>query len=234
MAQVLFNPQIDGIIGKIGNETYSRVQSGYIVKKSPNPGKRNRINPSGAQIKFRSYFSQVQRSWITCSLSQMEAWHVIASKSTFINKFGMKYTGDGYHLFLRLNQNRLIIGESIVLDAPCIQQLHQIPAATLIVSGAPDKSLIFSYDSSYFFAETTYIVYCSPPLSPGIRYINNEWRNIAVMPINDSGLCDITTVYLRYYKDIVAGKKIFLKLIPVHIPSGTPGIPVYSSCVLIK
>jgi len=231
MAQVQFNPQITGIIGKIGRETYSRVQSGYVVKTTPNPTKNRRIAPSSSQIIFRQYFSQVQRSWINCTPQQMTAWHDIAKISTFINKFGLKYSGDGYHLFLRLNQNRLIIGKPIIYDAPAVVGIHQISSIAASVVIAYKAVICLLYDGSQYSGETTYIIYSTPALSPGINYIGNEYRNIQVSQLDYYGTLGIVDNWKLKFGEPLLNKKYFFKLVPIHIASGQVGYPLFCSCI---
>lgn len=226
MAQIQFNPHITGIVGKIGQLTYSRNQSGYVVKSTPYPSKRKLKAPSSSQIKYRGYFSQVQRSWIKCSQQQMEDWHYVAKKSTFINKFGAKYPGDGYHLFLRLNQNRLIIGQPIYFDAPNITYVKQLNKFSVDATPGSREIVNIFYDATESASDTTYIIYATYPLSPGINYTSNQYRNIGILTLDPSNVSDITTLYTDLFGVFPPNKKIFFKLTPVSISTGIAGLNI--------
>ena len=233
MAQVEFNPQISGMIGKVGRETYSKAQSGYVVKTTPYPSRNKRKAPSSGQIKYRGYFGQVQRSWIKCTQEQMAAWYDMAKKATFINKFGAKYPGDGYHLFLRLNQNRLIIGEGINYEPPTQPAGAQLNKITIEATPGSKGIVNIYYDHTQTTDDTTYIAYATKSQSAGVRYISNEWRNIAVITAEDADVTDITKQYVAVFGYAIELKKIFIKLQPIDIASGTPGMAITANTIVL-
>jgi hypothetical protein len=233
MAQVKLSPQIIDIAGSIGEHTFSRVQSGIAIKSKPHPNRNALLAPSSSQILYRSYFSQVQRTWITLSQDQMIAWHNVAPKATFINKLGDKYKGDGYHFFLRCNQNRLIIGETIILDPPSITDVSQLNTFSIFATGSGKIVIQITFSGFTTDKHTAHIIYCSRPLSPGIFYCKNSYRIIGIIPPSTSNDVDITLLYLAVFNQITTGKKIFCQLLPINTMSGIQGYYIRSNTIIL-
>lgn len=148
------------------------------------------VTPS--QAISRNQLSKVSRAYKQLSDSQMAAWAALAEHLKGISTFGLAAEMTAHNAFVRINENRSMVGMSLLSDAP--EYISDVPEVeyedvwvtqrrtviTGIVSPNPNYRLI---------------VKMSTGLSVGI---SNGWsKTVIVMPggIDDWGDANVTYLY---------------------------------------
>lgn len=71
-----------------------------------------------AQATTRNQLSRISREYKQLSDSQMQAWEVLASHMKAASSIGNPAEMTAHNAFVRINSNRLLVGKSILRDAP--------------------------------------------------------------------------------------------------------------------
>lgn len=72
----------------------------------------------GAQLVRRASLKKISKSWKELTSDQMRDWDRLAETATGQSVFGQAAQLFGMNLYVRLNSNRAMAGESLIADAP--------------------------------------------------------------------------------------------------------------------
>ena len=73
---------------------------------------------TGAQLIRRASLKKISKSWKELTSDQMRDWDRLAETATGQSVFGQVAQLSGMNLYVRLNANRAMAGESLIADAP--------------------------------------------------------------------------------------------------------------------
>ena len=73
---------------------------------------------TGAQLARRASLKKISKSWVALTNEQRSEWDRLAEHATGASSLGQKAELSGMNLYVRLNANRVMAGETIVADAP--------------------------------------------------------------------------------------------------------------------
>jgi len=125
MAVVKYGAIVTDIKGKIGGTVFQGGRSGGIIKNKPNVGGKNSRLLESVQDEVRQQkmlnFSLITKSWGFLDDNQRNSWAGLLGVWTFINKFGEVYNGTPYQIFMACSINRLILTNSLLINAPAVQ-----------------------------------------------------------------------------------------------------------------
>ena len=82
--------------------------------------------------------SKITKSYKTLTAEQMKAWENLAQHASGQSVFGQKAELSGINLYVRLNANRVMAGESIIADAP----LGQVAVPNVEYSNVSDRKSV--------------------------------------------------------------------------------------------
>lgn len=76
---------------------------------------------TSAPLARRASLKKISKSWVALSNEQRADWDRLAEHASGASVFGQKAQFSGMNLYVRLNANRVMAGESVIADAPAGQ-----------------------------------------------------------------------------------------------------------------
>ena len=76
---------------------------------------------TGAQLARRASLKKISKSWVALTNEQRQEWDRLAEHASGASSLGQKAELSGMNLYVRLNANRVMAGESVIANAPAGQ-----------------------------------------------------------------------------------------------------------------
>ena len=183
-----------------------------------------------AQVVRRASMSKITKSYKTLTAAQMQAWENLAQHCSGASVFGQKAELSGINLYVRLNANRVMAGESIVADAPLGQVA--VPNVEYDTVSVTPQLIVFGgirHQSSPY----KMVVKMSGSQSAGI---SNGWSKTVIISSeveDDWGEADVTSLYLKTIGvEPTPGQKVFIESYWLDTTTGFTG-QVYKDSVIV-
>lgn len=213
--------------GSIGGTVTARNRGGLYQRKRVKP-----TNPqSSYQVSARNRLGTNSQAWRSLTAAQRSAWSALANTLPVRNTLGEPILLAGNQLYNRFNNNLGSVGVSAISDAPTPAAVGSVTAGTLTsTAGTPALSLTLSNTVP---AGTKVQVWLTPPLSPGIANVNKYYRlcgSLAAAATSPANLYSLFTG--RYGAILVAGQKIFVRIVPINTTTGQAGLPTSASAII--
>ena len=176
---------------------------------------------TGAQLARRASLKKISKSWKELTSSQMAEWDRLAEHASGASSLGQKAEISGLNLYIRLNSNRVMAGESIISDAPLGQvavpnvEYDQavITPELILISGIRHQSIPFKL-----------VVKMSGSQSAGV---SNGWSKTVIISSDtedDWGEANVTKLYLKTIGvEPVPGEKVFVETYWLDTSTGFTG-----------
>ena len=183
---------------------------------------------TGAQLARRASLKKISKSWKELSSAQMTGWDRLAEHASGQSSLGQKAEISGLNLYIRLNVNRTMAGESILSDAP--EQLSVLPDVVYDKIWVTPKTVVIKgiiHEDGYKL-----VIKMSAGQSAGV---SNAWSKTVILSPgmeDDWGDANMTTLYFKTIgvKPAV-GEKIFIEMYWLEPASGFTGQSVYATKV---
>ena len=134
MARIKLGAIVTDIKGKVGGHVFQKGRSSIIMRS--NPAKiikaRNQIDSGVGRAAPRNKlnFDKAVKYWSQISLADRLSWSALIGVWQFKNSFGDSYNGTGYQIFIAANLNLLVLGKSMISEAP-IKKVAEFMNVTL-------------------------------------------------------------------------------------------------------
>ena len=183
---------------------------------------------TSAQVVRRASMSKITKSYKTLTDAQMLAWERLAQHTSGQSVFGQAAQLSGINLYVRLNVNRTMAGESILTDAP--EQILALPTVVYDKLWITPKTAVIkgiAHETGYKL-----VVKMSAGQSAGV---SSGWdKTVIITPGMEDDWGDADMTYL-YFKTIgvkpVVGEKIFVEMYWLDPVTGFTGQTSYDSKV---
>ena len=177
---------------------------------------------TNAQVVRRASMSKITKSYRSLTAVQMQEWERLAEQTSGATVFGQKAELSGVNLYVRLNVNRVMAGESMILDAPA--SLSSVPSAFYRLAVVSPSMVIFQ-GIKHKPLPNKLVVKMSAAVSPGI---SNGWsKTVIISPDteDDWGEADLTTLYTKAIGITPeVGQKVFIEVYWMDTETGFAGI----------
>lgn len=230
MAVIKTGPIVADIRGSVGDETFSRNQGGLYVKirKGPNG------LPSDDQLDCQATIRALSRHWSDELTEQQRTdWRTYAHQHPRRNRWGVPTLTNGYTRFIRINAHQYRRYPAVVFPNPPRQGPLYPPTFTFTARGDYDELEIQlpppNYDPPPHVL--TLFAFGGKNLNPGASFYAGPWRYIGYTTW-DGDEWDEVPWEIEYYLDLVATKKLFLKLIAQHSDTGELSAPFQTSTII--
>lgn len=212
MAIIQMGGIVSKISGKIGGQTFANNRAGSFLKNTGTYKKALTHHRSQALAKMTAN----NQKWRALTEIQRSSFNSGAVNFPYLNRLGQTKYYSGYQLFNMFSGNLGLIGSSISFcPAPYTitgnitwEVQASMLAMQLLSFGTPDPNLF-------------YVLYMSPPVSPGRTLPSMSFRTIVV---NNASWFQsdpfITTFYVNRYGQYQAGAKIFWYIDGIHATRG--------------
>ena len=186
---------------------------------------------TNAQVARRASMSKITKSYKNLTAAQMQEWERLAEHASGTSIFGQKAELSGINLYVRLNVNRVMAGEEMIVSAP--DSIESIPnAAYRLVVVSPSR-VVFQ-GIKHQPSPMKLVVKMSAAMSPGI---SNGWSKTVVITPNaedDWGEADITSFYTKTIGITPeVGQKVFIEVYWMDTSNGFTGAENRNSVICI-
>jgi photosystem II stability/assembly factor-like uncharacterized protein len=214
-------------VGKLGGSTITKSRSGIVFKN-----KMSRVNScSEIQVTMRQRITLLSKAWSQLLESQRTSWNIATTYYPQRNYFGDTVYLSGYNLYLKINLQLLLIGQSVIDTAPVRGAYVSIESASALAYNS--LNYLFLSFSPTVPTDFNYKIYASPGLSPGKNYCLSPYRFLGILPANTTSYYDLSTLYLSKIGYIgFVGQRIFIKIIPVNQSTGIEYLPYIFSIII--
>lgn len=218
MAKVKYGAQVVNMSGKLGGQVYSHNASGAYVRNIGTIA----VAPSAAILASQARFASCVAAWKLLSDAERTAWAAATVNYIQLNVFADPYTLNGFNLFMKVNNIRLMYGAAILSFPPFPVQPPQI---TGLLLNQPGGAATLEIDASVAAvpADTVWLIDQTTSISPTINNYKVLLANTLFLDAGDGLPASIYTEYTAKYGAPVSGMRMGTRVTPVHKPSGTPG-----------
>ena len=185
---------------------------------------------TSAQVVRRASLSKISKSYKTLTQSQMLEWERLAEHASGQSVFGQKAELSGINLYVRLNANRVMAGESIVADAPAsIVAVPNVEYSSVTVT----PQLVVFGGIRHQSAPNKLVIKMSVSQSAGI---SNGWSKTVIISSEveeDWGEANVTKLYLKTIGvEPTPGQKVFIEAYWMDTSTGFTG-QVFKDAVIV-
>lgn len=213
--------------GKIGGHVASKNRSGSYFRTKVSP-----VNPqSSFQSAVRAIFTTLSQAWRSLSTAQIAAWNAAVDNFKGTNVFGDIKTPSGMNVFMRLNQNIVNVGGSQI-NVPPTDLSSPDGTEFTATSDVSDTEVELTWASGAVPASTVRVVEATPPVSPGVSFVKNQFRVIANIAAAAVSPQDVWADYVAKFGAPVAGQKIIVRMKDVSLTTGLTSPYYYASLIV--
>ncbi|MBR5431015.1 MAG: hypothetical protein IK119_01375 [Bacteroidales bacterium] len=185
---------------------------------------------TSAQVVRRASLSKITKSYKTLTAEQMIAWENLAQHTSGQSVLGQKAELSGINLYVRLNANRVMAGETIIADAP----VSQVAVPNVLYNDISiTPQLIVFGGIKHESAPYKMVVKMSSSQSAGV---SNGWSKTVIISSeveDDWGEADITKLYLKTIGvEPTPGQKVFIEAYWMDTSTGFTG-QVFKDSVIV-
>ena len=191
--------------GSVGNQTSSRNRSGQYRRARSMPTQPR----TAAQVNARARLTSASAAWRGLTDAQRAAWASFAQSFSVVNSLGSTINLTGSQCFVKVNTVLALTGSAQVTIPPALPSFGPT-LATALTATAGTQAL--SIASTLATGTVTYMVFASPQLSAGVSYCG-QFRYLQNFTIATTNKLDILAAYTAKFGAILAGKKIFVKVV---------------------
>jgi hypothetical protein len=191
--------------GSVGARTSSRNRSGQYVRQRAIPTQPR----TPAQITVRAQFANNSSSWRGLTQTQRNSWTAFGNSFTINNSLGTPINLTGNQVYNKVNGALNASGNASVAVPPALPSF--VPNTVTGVSGTAGTQLL-ELAGAAPASGTQNMIFVSPQVSAGVSF-NGKFAYIGNTGTFASGQYAITTLYQAKYGTLVAGKKVFVKMV---------------------
>lgn len=215
-----------------GNPDQRNKLAGWVASKNRYGNYwRRKVSPVNPQTSYqmaqRQQLGNLSSSWRGLTEAQRQSWIDAAPNFPYIDVFGQPIILAGNALYIALNKNLLNAGETAIDTAPTPVAIPVISiTAVSAAAGTPALTATITPDTvPTGFALAAYV---TPNIGPGKEFVKNRYRFLGTFTAT-TGSVDMLSAWQARFGTLVAGQKIFVKLLLVSTDSGQQGVPVEGS-----
>ena len=216
----------EGFSGSAKGVTARRVGGRNILSVKSRP-----TGPTtNAQVVRRASMSKISKSWKQLTYEQMREWDRLAEHASSATVLGKKTEISGMNLYIRLNVNRAMAGETLLSTAP--ESNVAVPLVEYSNVAVTPQLIVFGgikHESSPY----KLVVKMSGSQSAGI---SNGWSKTVIISSeveDDWGEADVTALYLKTIGvEPTPGQKVFIESYWLDTSTGFTG-QVFKDSVIV-
>lgn len=202
--------------GKIGGHVASKNRSGAYARTKVTP-----VNPQTLfQQLARNLLTSFSQGWRALTQAQRDAWDGATPDFAKSDIFGDQRTPTGKNLYTALNINLSNAGQTVITDPPLPTGAGTVLAGALTVVNAGAKSIVHSGST----AGHTILVFATPGVSPGKKFVKGDYRLIGTFAGAAASPFVATTAYNARFGQPAAGTRVSFKLQSVNDNTGEANV----------
>jgi len=233
MAKVVFGPIVSEARNKQGNLVFSRNASGAFTRAYTMPDETE----TAARLAVWARHAAVQAAWQNdLTAAQRLTWGSFSRRIQRSDVFGAEQILTARHAFNVVNLNRLNIGAALLTEPPPTTRAGALSTASLALD-CDAETLTLNADWPAATAQPAVVLYATPPQSGARLSANGLYKQVAVLPADQSYPTDMWNEYCARmeqptpthpygYDQPRPGEKVFARLKPIDPTTGLAGTPL--------
>lgn len=218
MAKVLFSDLIVGMSGSTAGATYARNRYGSYRRQKVTP-----VNPdTPAQQAQKAILSAFAQGWRVLTQQQRDAWDGAVNNFIGTNIWGNSKRFTGSVLYTRLNSLLASVGQAAISAPPMPAAVPSPGMGAIVITPGTN---VFTVALAPPGAGFTTQIWASPPVSPGVSYVKNLYKQIGVIPGATASPYDFEADYLAVYGIPPIDSKVFIQLVVIQNATGLRSAP---------
>jgi hypothetical protein len=229
VAKINFGAGIADARGSVGGHTFSKNQFGAYLRQKVSP-----VQPrSPEQTLVRQMFGDLAKRWFqVLDSAQRAAWIALAASNPVVDVFGNSQILSGLQLYMRCNRNLQSVGVTVIDDAPADQGVVNFGSLSIAASvGGGTIALTFTPDPTG--ADTYFVVFATPLLSPGKAFTNSFMRQITSRGVNEGSPTSIFNEWVAKYGALALGQRLGVKLSMVNSLNGAASPFLFADTLVV-
>lgn len=203
MAKIKLGAIVVAMSGKLGGHVFAKNRGGAYMRTKTTPS-----NPqTPAQMSVRGAFAAISSSWSALTESARATFNGFVASYSTTDIFGDIKNPSGKTLYQRLNQNLSNSGQPLI--TLCVAPL-EVPFASVITAQYQIAAGKFDVDTANDTTGTELLVFATPPLSQGTKFVKNKLRLLEVFTGGVAITADIFAAYTLKYDAQPAGANIYI------------------------
>jgi len=206
----IFTPNLSG---SAGGTTASRNRGGGYFRNKAIPTNPDTV----AQQAARSILAALSQNWRSLTQAQRDAWDAAVNNFISTDVFGVGRRKTGKNLYTALNANLASVGQATISVPPVPAAVPSAAVASVTIAiGAASYEVVYTPPAASFSVQ----VWATAPLSAGVSYAKNQYRQIDAVIGGGASPLDFQAAYNAKFGVPPAGTKVFAKLVVVQNASG--------------
>lgn len=212
MAKIKFGMMMTDARGKLGGQVFSKNRGGAYVRTKVTPTNPQSVN----QSVVRQLFGTIAQAWSALSNAVRAEWNTAVEAWKTTDIFGDLRTPSGKALHQRLNQQAQVAGYGLITNPPAkLEMVSGVVTAGQLAIGIAEISLTGAYAG----ADARVMLYATPQLSQGTKFVKDKLRNIYNVVANTYAGADAYDAYQTRFGAPTVGDNIYIGIVYV-LPSG--------------
>jgi hypothetical protein len=189
-------------------------------------------NPrTASQTEQRSNLGSLSSSWASLTQAKRDAWDAFSIQDT--DRFGRVTFISGKSAYVALNRNLFNAGGVAITDPPAPVSVPSPTGLTLTGATLPGQSLSLAFLPATIPANNAWLIFATRALSTGKQRISaSEYRLIDALATGTTSPANILAAYQAKFGNLVAGTKVFVRVIAVHDDNGIASAMVATSDII--
>lgn len=191
--KIKFGAMMTDARGALGGQVFSKNRGGAYVRTKVTP-----VNPrSTAQIAVRNRLTTLSQQWRGLTGDQRNAWRAAVSLFAKTDIFGDVKNPSGANLFIKINSNLLMIGQAVIISPP--SSLSVLTTVVQVLQADDSDQSLKLTCSGAVPAGTYMVIRATPPMSPGVKFIKSQLRNVTIIAPAGLAQQDFIAPYISKY-----------------------------------
>lgn len=202
--------------GKVGGHVFSKNRGGAYMRTKVTPNNPNTV----AQQQARAVLSSLSTAWAELADAERLSWNGAVDSYKTTDIFGDLKNPSGFNLFVKLNANLALIGESLLTEAPAKIEVPFAPIASAILD-LSSSTLTVTFANNDLDSTAVFVT-ATPALSQGISNTKSFQRGIGYNTVTASAV-DMYAEYVAKFGIPAIGSNITIGIEPIVL-SGQKGV----------
>jgi len=211
--------------GKLGGHVASKNRAGSYLRTKVTPSNPQTIFQQGA----RNLLTSFSQGWRALSDTQRAAWNAAVQAFGRTNVFGDLVKPSGKNLFTRLNVNLSNAGQSTITDPPQPEGAGEVTAGTAVATNGGAYSIAHTGST----VGHTVQVWATPGVSPGRKYVRQEFRLLGTFAGGAASPYVATGTYTGRFGEAAVGTRVAFRLVSVNNTTGENSVPSESDTITV-
>lgn len=228
MAKILFS----GVAGvdmrnKLNGSVFSKNRYGGYVRTKVTP-----VNPqTDAQQAARNRLSTNSQAWRGLTEDQRQGWIDAAVNFPFTDIYGNTKTLSGQALYVKLNNNLMLVSSPTIDDAPSPVAIPAIESLS-ITAAAGVAAISIDGTPTPIPAGFSLAIFTTGNVTPGKMFVKNLFRYTDTLNAAGTLPYNFLAAFAAVHGNPVEAQKIFVKVFFISTVTGQAGIPLQSMTIV--